>query len=425
MPPRLLVLDRVLRRPLLLGVATILATGCATVEPHLVPAPAVFKDARLSFDQTRPVELKSTQVPVFFATTRAATQGPEHFGNDSARLTLGIAQVRLGEPGWSWDQLVESDRTSTVDKARNGAVESVEILGRATDEAALSKAERAFVAAIDAQLARIQNPELVFYVHGYRVTFDEVAVQMGSFAHYLGQQATVTFQWPTGTMFWNYLTDCPRAQRYIPDIERMLALLAQTKAQHINVLAYSCGSPLLASALDRLRARHPALDHDALQSRYRLGNVIFVASDVDLKTFARDHVQPALDLARQVIVYFSQIDRALGFSSLLAGASRLGQPDISDLSVDEIQRLSSNSRFQAVDVTNVRGAHEMGGMKGHGYWYANEIISTDVALSLRYPIPPAQRCLINPEGKRVWNIPDDYVDCVANRLLQRYPALRR
>ena len=108
-----------------------------------------------------------------------------------------------------------------MDKPRNGAVESIEIIGRAGDDAALSDADRAFIAAIDAQLARIRNPELVLYVHGYRVTFDEVAVQMGSFAHYLGQQATVTFQWPTGTNFWNYLLDCPRAHRYIPDIERL------------------------------------------------------------------------------------------------------------------------------------------------------------------------------------------------------------
>ena len=417
-------MSRRFKLSLLLGALAALA-GCATVEPHLVPAPAVFKDARLSFDKALPVELQSTRLPVFFATTRAATEGPEHFSNDSAPLTLGIARVRLGEQGWSWAELIASDRTSSVDKPRNGAVESVEILGRAGDDAVLSDADRAFVAAIDAHLARIRNPELIFYVHGYKVTFDEVAVQMGSFAHYLGQQATVTFQWPTGTMFWNYVTDCPRAHRYIPDIEHMLALLARTKAQYINVMAYSCGSPLLASALNRLRARTPELDHEALQRRYRLGNVIFVASDVDLKTFARDHVQPALDLARQVIVYFSRVDRALGFSALLAGTSRLGQPDISDLTVEEIQRFAAGTRFQAVDVSDVRGAHEMGGMKGHGYWYANEIISTDVALSLRYPIPPERRCLTNPEGKRVWRIPDNYVDCVANRLLEIYPQVRR
>ena len=118
--------------------------------------------------------------------------------------------------------------------------------------------------------------------------------------------------------------------------------------------------PLLASALARLRARHPELDRDALQRRYRIGNVIFVASDVDLKTFAREHVPPTLDLARQVLVYFLRRDRALGFSALIAGASRLGQPDLSDLTVEEIRRLAAEPRFQAIDVSEVRGAHEMG-----------------------------------------------------------------
>ena len=76
--------------------------------------------------------------------------------------------------------------------------------------------------------------------------------------------------------------------------------------------------------------------------RYRIGNVIFVASDVDLKTFAREHVPPSLDLARQLIVYASRNDRALGFSSLIAGASRLGKPDIADLTPQELERLAAD-----------------------------------------------------------------------------------
>lgn len=226
-------------------------------------------------------------------------------------------------------------------------------------------------------------------------------------------------------MFWNYLTDCPRAEAYVPDIERLLALLSRTSAGFINVMAYSCGSPLLAAALQRLREREPGLGPGELRQRYRLGDVIFVASDVDLKTFAREYVQPALDLSRQVIVYFSQSDRALGFSTLVAGASRLGRPDIADLSVGEIERLAADPRFQAIDVTSVRGAHEMGGMKGHGYWYANDWISTDVLIALRYPLPPATRCLVNePAGSRIWKLPDDYLQCVSERLLEAFPKLR-
>ena len=52
-----------LQRILLAAIAAL--AGCATVEPHLVPAPAIFKDARLAFDATVPVELQSTRLPVF------------------------------------------------------------------------------------------------------------------------------------------------------------------------------------------------------------------------------------------------------------------------------------------------------------------------------------------------------------------------
>jgi esterase/lipase superfamily enzyme len=408
----------------LVALTALLAAGCASVQPHLVPMPAVLKDPRMDAAAQIPQALRNTVQPVFYATTRApAADG--HYGNaDGGGVTLGAARVRLGEPGASWEELMASHRSSSVDEPRPGAVESVEEFGHASRDGDLNEAERRFVAAIDAQIAKTPNRELIVYVHGYRVAFDEVAVQMGSFSHYLGQGATVTFQWPTGMMFWNYLTDCPRAEAYIPDIERLLVVASRTKAEFINVMAYSCGSPLLAAALAGLRQREPQLGHEDLQRKYRLGSVIFAASDVDLKTFAREYVTPALELSKQVVIYFSQADRALGFSTLIAGASRLGKPDIADLSVEELQRLD-DPRLVAVDVTQVRGAHEMGGMKGHGYWYANEVISSDVALSLRYPIPPARRCLDNePPGSRVWRIPEGYVDCVTTRLLDTFPELR-
>ncbi|MDM0022529.1 alpha/beta hydrolase [Variovorax saccharolyticus] len=404
---------------------TILAVvGCSSVDPHLVPTPAVLKDPRVDFASRIPEALRTPSQPVFFATTRApAAEG--HYGDaDGGGVMLGVATVRLGEPGMSWDQLVASHRNSSVDRPRSGAVEAIEELGRASRMGNVEEAERRFIAAIDSQIERSRNRELIIYVHGYRVAFDEVAVQMASFSHYLGQGAALTFQWPTGAMFWNYLTDCPRAESYIPDIERLLVLAGRTKADYINVMAYSCGSPLLAAAVARLRQRDPLLGHDELQRKYRLGSVIFAASDVDLKTFARDYVAPALDVSQQVVIYFSQVDRALGFSTLVAGASRLGRPDLTVLSVEDLQRMD-NPRLVAVDVTQVGGAHEMGGMKGHGYWYANEVISSDVSLSLRYPIPPARRCLENqPRGSRVWRIPEGYVDCVTTRLLEAFPELR-
>ena len=402
--------------------------GCAASQPHMIPTPVVFRDARLDMTVNLPSELRSTEVPVFYATTRAPVDSgkPGHYRNAAGNgVMLGVASVRLGPPGWQWDDLIASDFADTYEHARPGDVEHIQEMGRWSGAEGASEAERAFVAWINEQLAKTRNPEVVLYVHGYRVLFDEVTVMMGSWSHYLGHGALVTFQWPTGQNFWNYLTDCPRAEQYVPDIERLIALLSETRAESVNIIAYSCGSPLLGQALTRLRARHPQEDRAQLAQRYRIGNVIFVASDVDLKTFAREYMPPVMDLARQTIVYMSRNDAALGFSSLVAGASRLGRPDIADLTVQDIQRLAADPRFQAVDVSDVRGAHEMGGMRGHGYWYANDWISTDVALSLRHPIPPAGRRLIPGPNRVVWKFPENYVDCLAQRLGAAFPELRR
>lgn len=164
----------------------VLATGCASVEQHIVPAPAVLKDPRLDFAAQVPEALRSSVVPVFFATTRAKSDAAEHYADrDGGGVTFGVARVQLGEPGTSWDALMASHRASSVDVPRPGSVVAVEELGRASG-AADAAAEQRFVAAIDAQLALSPSKQLIVYVHGYRVSFDEVAVQMGSFSHYLG-----------------------------------------------------------------------------------------------------------------------------------------------------------------------------------------------------------------------------------------------
>lgn len=422
-----------LRRPIVRHIAPLaaffLATGCATYEPHMMPAPVVFKDEQLDFTPRLPPPLRTPRVQVFYAAIDPTIYRDEETPRDDSAggiLRFGVAHVRLGAPEWRWDELLASDRTSTIDRPRPGTVEKTVEVGRASTTANIPQsAEHDFIARVDEQLDRTGNKELALYVHGYRVTFSDVAVTMGSFGHYLGHGAIVFFRWPTGVHWWNYF-DCGRAERYIPDIEHVIALLARSRAEYINVIAYSCGSSLLARALVQLRSRHPAEDRTALARRYRLGNVIFAASDVDFKTFARDYIPPIMELAQQTIVYMSRNDRALWFSSLVAGASRLGSPDIADLTPEQLERLAADPRLQGIDVSDVRGAHEVsGGARGHGYWYANEWISTDVTISLRYPVPPQQRCLVRQAGGNVWRFPEDYPQCLTEQLLRIAPELRR
>ena len=236
---------------LVLGALLTYLGGCSAPQPHMMATPVVFKDERLDFGPHVLPELRTTRLPVFYATTRAPVRRGDvlsYSNRPGEELRLGIADVRLGAPDWTFDDLLASDWTGSVAKPRPGAVEHLEELGTVPGKAPASEMERRMVERIDEQLAKVRNRTVVLYVHGYRVTFDEVTVMMASFSAYLGHGAMMTFQWPTGQHFWNYLTDCPRAERYIPDIERMIVLLSQTRAQTINLIAYSCGSPLLARA---------------------------------------------------------------------------------------------------------------------------------------------------------------------------------
>src|SRR5262245_48188660 len=408
----------------LLALVALIGCGDGDRRWTMFPAPILMKDARLDFTRFVTPERRTTDVGVFYATPRApAPDGyPERYTREAGdAVRLGLARVQLGEPGWSFEQLVESDRSSRVDVLRPARVISVEEFG-----AMGSDAEQTFVAGIDRQLETSRTGEAVIYIPGYRVTFDQVMVLMGTWAHYLGRSTVVAFSWPTGTSVWHYLVDCPRARAFVPDIARLVELVAtRSTARRINLVAFSCGSPLLAEALVALRDRHPEDDRDALQRRYRIANAIFVAADIDLQTFARSHLPALTDVARRTEVYVSENDGALRFAALLAGASRLGRPHFDELTREDLETLASNDRLVGIDVAGVHGAHELHGMRGHGYWVANDRVSSDVLLSMIYPFDPAWRGLVHAPGRSMWTFPDDYPQRVGDAVYEAAPELRR
>lgn len=413
-----------LARVLLLS---LLLCACSRDREVMIPAPIVAQDERLDLARAIAQRDRGSTVEVLYATNRApAPDGdPAHFASTPGeRALLGRASVRLGEPGWTFDDLVASDRTSRAeDEPRPAQVVSVEPFGALGDAAA----DEAFVAAIDDRVAHSRTGEAVLYVPGYRVSFNRTLTFMGGWAHYLGRSSAVmTFAWPTGTRVWSYLTDCPRARAFVPDIERLIELVAErSKAKRLNLIAFSCGSPLLADALVGLRARHPEEDADALQRRYRIANAIFVAADIDLATFARAQLPALTTIARRTEVYVSEDDVALQAAALLARASRLGRPRFDELTREDLETLASNDRLVGIDVTGVYGRHETTGMRGHGYWFANQRVSSDVLLSMVYPFDPAWRGLVHGPGKGLWTFPDDYPQRVGTAVHDAAPELRR
>src|SRR5262249_34733832 len=263
--------------PALALVALLSGCGGREVVRNMFPAPIIMQDERLDFSRVVAPEDRVTEVRVLFATTRAPapSDAPERFTDRAGdRVRLGVAQVRLGEPGWSFDQLAASDRKSRAEEPRPARVVAVDEFGEMGNEAA----DQALIDAIDQQLERSPSGSVVIYVPGYRATFDQVITLMGTWRHYLARASpVVAFSWPTRTRGWSYLFACPRARAFVPDIARLVALVGErSRARRVNLIGFSCGGPLLAEALVQLREAHRDEDHEALQRRYRIANAIFV-----------------------------------------------------------------------------------------------------------------------------------------------------
>ena len=100
------------------------------------------------------------------------------------------------------------------------------------------------------------------------------------------------------------------------------------------------------------------------------------------------------------------------------------RPRLQELTREDLETLASNERLVGVDVTGVPGAHELTGIRGHGYWIANEWVSTDILLSMIYPFDPAWRGLVHQPGLGMWTFPEDYPQRVGAAVSEVLPVLR-
>ena len=64
-------------------------------------------------------------------------------------------------------------------------------------------------------------------------------------------------------------------------------------------------------------------------------------------------------------------------------------------------------------------------MRGHGYWIANQRVSSDVLLSMVYPFDPAWRGLVHGPGRGMWSFPADYPKRVGGAVYEAVPEIRR
>lgn len=410
MPPLLRVLTTL---PLLLA-------GCAGTTPlTLMNTPVIYHQAAVDPFAHLPEAERVPPVAVFYASNRGPSGSS--FGNSiSDELHLGRASVQLGVPDDDWPDLYRASISEIREREMPLALTRVENLTQlelATPvPIQLSTPQQAYVDAINLELAKARDKEIIIYVHGAKVDFANACELTGEIVHFAGRDFVgVAFSWPSHQNILSYLTgtDVQRARDSQAALASLIELLARhTNAERINLIAYSAGARVASLALPTFQHRHPQLNARQLKERYRIGAVVFAAGDVPEELF--EQRLPAISrVAEQVLITLSDRDDALEYARrLMAGGPRIG----SSRAEESLHRFAHNWHLDNVTLLDVSSHQVERGfdIAGHHYWYRHAWASSDVILLMRTNLPPWQRGLSASDSAALWYMDRDYPDNVRN-----------
>ena len=401
----------------------LLVAGCAATPPdhlELMPAPAVFQDGKIDpFDRRGP-ENRRIETEILYATDRDPA-GPSdterHYANRRGRLVrLGSAAIMHGDGKLTWDEVRRISLARERKEPYPLRVSSIEEIGIFADSASPftdpgllpADAEDAaveFAAAVNRKLDRSVNRDIVIYVHGYKVPFEDPLLVATELWHFMGYDGVfIPYSWPSTPSVLAYFSDIETTTLSAHYLRLFLDYLRErTDADRIHVLGYSAGTRVVIDALSMMAVEGPRGAGEA-----RLGEVILVGSDYDKGLFAAALTNGILGVTDRISVYLSAIDRALGFSSLLFGRERLGE--ILDGDMPEHVRALLRKRDDLV-LLEVTDAENAGARNGHAYFRSSPWVSSDILATLSYGVGPGERGLVQLDSNLpIWSYPPDFIE---------------
>lgn len=413
-----------------------LFAGCASApvdQTELMPAPEVYESGAIDPFERVSVGGRHLRSQILFATDRDPAFPEEdepHYASRRGYLVrLGHAEILHGDGDLSWDearQLSLQPRRKQPYRLQVSAVEEIGVLAKTaspfTDPTLLpAHAEApaaAFAAAVDRQLARSQQRDIVVYVHGFKVPFENPLLVATELWHFMGYDGVfIPYSWPATPRLLAYFSDVETTSlsaHYLGDFIQFLR--ARTSAERVHILGYSAGTRLVLDALSTLART------DELRGKgARIGEVILVGSDVDVGLFGAALSNGVLDTSERLTVYLSGIDGALRFANRVFGRERLGQLIDQDMPSHVAAALEAADDLVLVDVTDAENA---GARSGHSYFRESPWVSSDILATLTTGLGPAARGLVRKQpALPIWSYPPDFIARLQGGLAQ-VPAQR-
>jgi len=229
-----------------------------------------------------------------------------------------------------------------------------------------------FVQRLATDLAATRSRDIMVFVHGYNVSFEDAAVRAAQVVADLNFDGSVVlFSWPSAASVTAYVRDQQSARNAGFQLLRLLRNhAAAARPDRIHVLAHSMGAEVFGKAMT-LAALGDSTPH--------LANVVLAAPDVDARVFRREILPRLAPHAGRITLYASSDDDALRASRVVNGAGRLGLGGDSLVVIDGMD---------TIDATRVTAD-----VLGHTL-FGNQGFLADLALLLADGKAPAERRLL-------------------------------
>lgn len=423
-----------------------LLVSCASPPPrhlNLMPAPDVYNDKGFTpFVE----DIDKEAAPyrgMLYATDRAparsdvkkASEDRFYTSERGHLLRFGIARIELGKDNFSWEEARKISLAKNRPDEYPLKVTDINELGvfhgsyhQFVDKDQLSKKSdlpaKHFAELINKKLVVSHKKDIFIYIPGYKVVFENPVLVATELWHYLGYEgAFIAFSWPSTPKRTAYFSDAETTLTSAHMLRLFLEYLAHnTNAERINIIAYSQGTRLITEAMHDIALINHDKTREEVQHSLRIGNVVLVGSDIDRDVMGAYIVDGLLKVPEHLTVYASAKDKALDISKYFFGRSRVGQMYAADEMAPAVAEfLHQTPEISAINVTDAEGAETE---NGHRYFRKSPWASSDILMTLRYDLLPADRGLVRSEDNPVWTFPPDYIERLRSAIVKANPTLK-
>ncbi|MBF9014465.1 MULTISPECIES: alpha/beta hydrolase [unclassified Oceanispirochaeta] len=404
------------------------AISCTTVKSNQIvkmPPPAVMDDEQYNPFLHGAVIQDRHRVPLLYATNRyPATEDdrePYYLSRRSELVRLGIAGIGVAEEGKTWDDMTMIEASRSSKKKALLEVTDVEEFGILDSSASpftsqefrediSDTAKERFLLELRSQLKQTESKDVVVFVHGYNVNFENPLLMTAQLWHYFGYRGSfISYGWPATPQNTAYFKDLDTAAFSARSFRVFLDFLAeQEEVEQIHILGYSAGTRLVTNALYQKALQMSEIPAKEAQLKTKLGTVILSNSDLDRALFGSYLIDGQLNIMKRMNLYSSSKDMVLVGSMALHLAPRMGQTIVeSEIDPPIREFFNQNDKINLIDVSNAEHVSSNG---GHFYFLESPWVSSDVLFSLLTGLGPEDRGLVPHPDLPLYVFPPDYVE---------------